>query len=280
MAIQSRAVALSANMMVNVFDGTRQPVRLGSQVLYRIIDGSQKQIVTKFAFVPSLPIELPVHDNFEDNYTVIASADGYYQAGYSPVHVSPRILAQVDLILLPKNSVLDFTNASWAALQQARPAVFRLLASGVPANFGQSRYEDLLKQKPLSLASFFNLTTAMEQLHLPVGCPLDYFKQLKWDDTFAQDRFFCYADKELLDQVRRATQQGVFVPEIGSGFFHPGATSSSISRFSLARLMYSSHSTKLTLPWSAAQSASAWSRTLIITRMSGLMPYLKCSRIK
>jgi hypothetical protein len=42
----------------------------------------------------------------------------------------------------------------------------------------------------------------------------------------AQDRFYCYADKRLIEQVERATAQGVFRPEFGSGLFHAGATRS------------------------------------------------------
>jgi hypothetical protein len=41
-----------------------------------------------------------------------------------------------------------------------------------------------------------------------------------------QDRFFAWADSALIEQVRRAAQQGEFTPEIGSAIFHKGATCS------------------------------------------------------
>jgi hypothetical protein len=66
----------------------------------------------------------------------------------------------------------------------------------------------------------------MEQIHLSVGTPLDYVQELIWDGTMAQDRFFGYSDAKLIDQVRIATQQGLFSPEPGTALFHPGATSS------------------------------------------------------
>jgi len=56
--------------------------------------------------------------------------------------------------------------------------------------------------------------------------PLDYFKEVVWDDSFAQDRFFAYADIKLRDQVVFAAQRGLFRPEVGAQLFHPGATSS------------------------------------------------------
>ena len=66
----------------------------------------------------------------------------------------------------------------------------------------------------------------MEQIFLPSGSPLDYFRQLIWDGSMQQDRFFGYAEASLLDQVREAARQGHFRSEAGSFIFHPGATSS------------------------------------------------------
>jgi hypothetical protein len=48
----------------------------------------------------------------------------------------------------------------------------------------------------------------MSQIHLPVGTPLAYLREVVWDDTFAQDRFYAYADKALIDQVKQAAAEG------------------------------------------------------------------------
>lgn len=227
MATSDTSGAPTADMMISVFDGTRHPIRDGLQILYRVVDGNQKQVLSKyesksFVYIPNLHF----FDNFGDDYSIIVSAPNFFQAGFFPVKISPKLLATADLMLIPKNSELDFSEASWSNLEVSRPKVFSLLSAGVASNFAQARYEELRNTRPASLASFFNLTTAMEQISLPVGTPLDYMKQLKWDDSYQQDRFFCYADKNLLNQVKLAAQEGTFVPEIGPGFFHPGATSS------------------------------------------------------
>jgi hypothetical protein len=47
-----------------------------------------------------------------------------------------------------------------------------------------------------------------------------------WDDTFAQDRFFGYADSKLIEQIKLATQRGEFAPDPDPWLFHHGATSS------------------------------------------------------
>ena len=49
-------------------------------------------------------------------------------------------------------------------------------------------------------------------LALPSKRSLDYFKEILWDESLAQDRFFGYADASLVDQVRTAAAQGVFAP--------------------------------------------------------------------
>src|SRR5207253_975840 len=84
----------------------------------------------------------------------------------------------------------------------------------------------LAQKKSLGLASLLNLVEAMRVIHLPTGTPLDYFKTINWDDSLAQDRFFGYADAELIRQVRMAVAQGAFAPEPNPGLFHPDATSS------------------------------------------------------
>jgi hypothetical protein len=66
----------------------------------------------------------------------------------------------------------------------------------------------------------------MEAICLPVGNPLQYFKELIWDDTMAQDRFFGYADPSLYDQVKLAATHGEFAREAGFALFHKGATDS------------------------------------------------------
>src|ERR1019366_7657305 len=90
----------------------------------------------------------------------------------------------------------------------------------------RAHYDNLRQNKPPTLASLLNLVTAMKTIQLPSKTPLDYFKEILCDESLAQDRFFGYADKFLVDQVRRAAMEGEFAPEPNPGLFHPDATSS------------------------------------------------------
>jgi len=213
----------TSTLQINIYDGTRQLLTPGTNVLYRVIDGNQSQIYGQYQKASSLLLkDLPCYDNFGDNYTAIAWANGYRQAGFTPIKLSPALASRIDLMLIPKDPRFDFSRAGWDSVKQDIP----FLGAGVDDATAKARYEDVMEKKPKSLSALLNITTAMGQIHLPNGTPLDYLKQIKWDDSFAQDRFFAYCDVQLLDQVRTAAAQGLFAPEVGSGFFHAGATAS------------------------------------------------------
>src|SRR5262249_53112567 len=204
----------------------RQPIAANVNVLFTLVDGTQKQLLRQEER-PSTTFRVPFYDNFGDNYTVVAYADGYEQAGFSPVKCSPQSPQRLDVMLLKKNADYNFAAARWDALAASHQGLHALLAHGASsAAVAQDRYTQLMEMRPKSLACLFNITTAMEAIHLPVGTPLDYFKELIWDDTMAQDRFYAWADPALYDQVKTAADQGEFSREVGFGVFHHGATDS------------------------------------------------------
>jgi hypothetical protein len=216
-------MAPTSSVQIDVYDGTRQLLAPAVDILYRVIDGNQKEVFSGFEATASLLVnELPFYDNWGDDYTVIASADGYRQAGFTPVRLALGQPASVALMLLPNTPRFDFSSAKWAAVKALLP----FLAAGVSDAVGRDRYNKLMRTKPRSLAGLLNITTAMSQIFLPIGTPLEYIKQIKWDESLAQDRFFAYCDATLVDQVRTAAAHGEFAPETGPGFFHPGATAS------------------------------------------------------
>jgi hypothetical protein len=214
----------TAKLMVRVFDGTRRPIDAKINLLITIRDGFQKEWYRRNRKGPTVLFEVPFNNNLADNYTVIVAADGYKDAGFTPVKVSPEVQRVVDLMLLPKNWKFNFSQADWGTLKQTRPQLYNLLAHGVDDGAAETRYQQLMQQRPAALAGLYNVTTAMSQMHLAEGTALDYFKELSWDDSLQQDRFFAYADKRLIDQVKLAAEQGLFAPEPGAGFFHKGAT--------------------------------------------------------
>jgi len=215
----------SAGLVINVYDGTRHLLRQNPQLLVRAIDGNQTEVFSDVLKSPVVLLQgLPFYDNLADNYTVMVAAQGYLQTGIAPVHLSPGKPQVVDLMLLPVDAPFNFGSASWENIKKAHPQLFKLLASGATEAVAKTRYEELMMNKPTSLASLLNLTTAVGTIALPAGNALPYLKELVWDDMLTQGRFFAYADQALAQQLKHGAES--FAPEPVPGLFHPGATSS------------------------------------------------------
>ena len=215
---------------VDIFDGTRQPYSGAHQVLMTAIDGNNQTVSRDYHRGASVRFALPFHDNLQDRYTFVASADGYKQAGITPVPVSDKTEQFVRLMLLPENNAFNFAGAAWKTLQTVRPKLAALLAAGAPDDAAaEQRYNDLKEPSGGAvLACLLNITTAMEQLFLPAGTPLDYCREVNWELTgdfrLAQDRFFAWADPAILHQLEIARGKGI-VANAAHGL-HPGATRS------------------------------------------------------
>ena len=212
-----------ATMVVTLYDGTRQPIKSGN-FLIRIFDGFQNQLFDDYKRAATTVFRLPYRNNLQDNCRVLASAKGYVGAGFAPVTLSLTAVAMVDLMLLEHGA--DFKFQPWAEMKVNDPIVSAFIAAGSSEGDAQKHYDNLRENKTAALASLLNLATAMKTIHLPSKTPLDYFKEILCDESLAQDRFFGYADKFLVDQVRRAAMEGEFAPEPSPGLFHPNATSS------------------------------------------------------
>lgn len=210
---------------VNVFDGARQSFPPGKQILVTIRDGAQNQLFRSFVNGPSVTFELPFHNNFADNYSIVAFADGYEQAGFQPVAIGPNAPVQLDLMLLPKDGAFHFAGAQWTDIVAKKPLLGQIFAASVNGAASDT-YAELLEDHPDRLACLLNITTAMQQISLPQKSPLDYFKTFDLA-ALAPDRIFGYADAALVDQVRLAAQQGEFDTEPAIDLaLHGDATSS------------------------------------------------------
>lgn len=230
---------------VNVFNGARQPMPQGTQILLTVHDGAQNQLYRDYVAGPSVKLELPFHNNFADNYSIVVFVDGYMQAGFQPVVIGPNIPGQLDLMLLPKNGSFHFGAARWADVVATKPLVAQIFTASVTAAPGDA-YADLMETHPDRLACLLNLATAMQQISLPQCSILDYFKTFDLA-ALAPDRIFGFADARLVDQVKLAAQQGEFdaQPTIDLSL-HPGATSSyKQNQFGEANVQLTFHGAKL-----------------------------------
>lgn len=225
------APASVGRAIVNVFDARRLPYQDSSPVLVTVRDGNQRTVSREAHRSASVEfIGLRVFGNSGDNYTFIASAAGYNDAGFFPVRMSAEAAQVVDLMLLPKSPRFDFAPARWETLQARRQSLARLLAAGAgDAQAAERRYNDLKDHEAGEvLACLLNTTTALEQILLPQKTALEYLQAIRWDLDgpwrLARDRFFAWADPALIPQLELARLQNKFADAPGT--LHPGATRS------------------------------------------------------
>jgi hypothetical protein len=213
-----------SKLQLRIFDGTRQLFSAPAKFLVTITDGNKTQHIRDYFDTNEITFDLPFFDNFGDDYTVVVWAQGYKQAGFTPVLLSDQYLKILDIMLVSNDPGFSFANARWDIAKTRYP----FLGSDVDDATGASRYGEFMDQTQKSLASLLNLGEAMSQIPLAQGTPLDYIKQLRWDAPYApaQDRFFAWSDVRLVDQIKIAAVAKVFAVEKNPELFHPGATSS------------------------------------------------------
>jgi hypothetical protein len=229
---------------VNVFDGSRQAMPQDKQILLTVRDGAQNQLFRNFVNSSSVKMELPFHNNFRDDYTIVAFADGYEQAGFLPVAIGPNAPSELDLMLLPRNGTFHFAGARWTDVLTQKPLLVKIFAASMTGDASDA-YGDLMEDHPDRLACLLNITTAMQQISLPQNSPLDYFKTLDLT-ALAPDRILGFADAKLVDQVWLAAQQGEFDTQPAIDLtLHGDATSSfQQNQFGEANVQLTFHETK------------------------------------
>ena len=127
-------------MKVNLYSGARTPLPPGAEALLNLRDGHQQTVAlpnSGFVSEPSTVIDgLPFFDNFGDSYAVVASANGYQQAGFYPVTVNPASPAVVDIMLLKNDATFNFPERELGSAQPATPCLHRVIGRG---SHGQRR---------------------------------------------------------------------------------------------------------------------------------------------
>lgn len=209
----------TASLMVNLFDGARQPLAGPQRVLIRLINGSGRIVSARYHHGPSVYFNgVPCHGDFRDNYRIVVTAPGCLSTGIPSIRLEPGRLTTLDFMVLPRNGSFQFRAAMWDRLAATRVRWLELL--------DRRPYEELLEQQPAAFAGLLNLMTALEQTPLGAGKALDYIVEVAWDRPPAPDRIFAWARTDLLAEVTRAAQTGLFAPELLPAVFHPGATAS------------------------------------------------------
>ena len=215
----------TARLVVKVFDGTRRLIGEDVQIAITLVDGNVKTVVDGQSARGAVhPFDVEFFDNFGDRYTVRVRAHGYKEAGCR-LKVSDTKPTNAEVMLLPSNGTFKFPNGDWASLKQNQLELYDLLRHGAADDQeAEDRYNKLKNEHAPVLAAIMNITKAMSQIDLKSGTALDYFKELIWDDTMQQDRFYAYAHQSLIADLKQAARDKRFAEEPNPGANHPGAT--------------------------------------------------------
>lgn len=220
----------TAAISVTVYDGARQPLS-GVPILMTLRNGKQEVVVRDTFHDANVRFTgIQPFDNFGDSYAVIASPSGYADSGFFPVKVVAGVERQVSLLSIPKSNTLNFARARWDRLTGLWSKAKAILTEGAAdPDAAAFRYSDLTEYKNGGVsACLLNLLTSMEQTNFNTGTALDLLHEIIWDRSgpfaIAPDRFFGWADPEIVVQLETAKKKGV----VDSAPFdlHPGATRS------------------------------------------------------
>jgi hypothetical protein len=211
-----------ARATIVLYDGAEQPV---ADVVDVLLEVRNNYGVNQSNWVkgPVIQLDLQYFDGPADNYTVTLWVKGNRGTG-DFVKADPKVHPVLKFMLIPVPTTIAFR--PWADLKAKYPKVAEFLGLGLADDAAaQQRYADLQTNKPASLACFMNLITAMDGIVIGGGkTPLDYLKDIDWDNSFAQDRFFGYIDPAMIPAVVAAAGDGDFAEEKNAGAFHAGAT--------------------------------------------------------
>src|SRR5260370_40576477 len=143
--VQKTVVPDKATMVVTVYDGTRLAIQQGD-FLIRIFDGFQNQLFDNDRPAPTTVFQLPFHDNLQDHCRVLVSGDGFVGAGFSPVNLSLKAGAMVDLLLLQHGA--NFKFRTWADGKATDPVIAAFVSVGNSDAAAQTHYDDVRQNKP------------------------------------------------------------------------------------------------------------------------------------
>jgi hypothetical protein len=211
-----------ARATIVLYDGAEQPVAEEVEVLLEIRNNFGVN-QSNWVKGPVIQLNLQYFDGPGDDYTVTVWVKGNRGTG-DFVKADPKVHQVLRFMLIPVPTKIAFR--PWDELKTKYPKPAQFLALGLAGDAAaQQRYADLQAAKPASLACFMNLITAMDGIGIGGGkTPLDYLKDIHWDNTFAQDRFFGYIDPAMIPAVVATAADGGFAQEQDPGALHPGAT--------------------------------------------------------
>ncbi len=223
----------TGDIKVNIIDGQRNWLPSPNKVLLQLWRNGSELAHEGFHNANAIKLTFEVHDNLSDQFRVVAYADKYGQSGFYPVNLAAQKTTQVYLMLIPKSGTAVFDDAGPGVLETNGPQLADLLQRS-----GERSQFETLRTNPVTAnecAALLNISAAMDDILLPKHV-LKYYSRILWADLPGStlmrehpqpDRFFGFADRQLVAEIRKLNSIGKFPEEKDPGKKgHPGATCS------------------------------------------------------
>jgi hypothetical protein len=200
---------------MTIVDGRGNPIPANTEVLVQALNGAM-QVTAKWAKGSDITISDITFTNTEDDaYNVFVKANGYDET-VTPnrVQLIKGDTNEVAIMATPKGAQFHFLK--WEDFIKRDAAIVTLISSGAadPA----TRYGETAENCNRQFGALMNLASAIRDIPLKDGHPLDCFWQIMWDQL-APDRFWAWVDAKLPDRVAAADN---FDPELDAADYHPG----------------------------------------------------------
>lgn len=213
--------ASGAELQVRVYSSELALLDQPTEII--INDGNHNQVFRRTIKAGSLNQAVEPQGNWYDNFTVLATSDGFNQQGLF-VKIGDHITS-ADIMLMPSKPKFSFLE--WSTLQSEAPKVAARLAAGsADGASARKRYEALVTANGETLACMLNIMAALDQILFTNKTALDYVVEMDWSAKNARDRFFAWCLPEMLVETKKAAGDSKFTEEKGCAAFHPGSTCS------------------------------------------------------
>lgn len=212
----------TASTTIHIFNGKME--LFSGPVTVTVTNGGDLPPRQYPATGPRFELNVPFHNGIGDWYSIGVDAPGW-KGGAAMLHADAEgKRPDINVLLVPHDVKPAFQR--WDDFAKSNSAVAKLFSLGTDAVGAQARYDYLAHSRPSSLASLLNIATALSQVTFAGRNALSFFHALDWDDSMAQDRFFGFVDRAMVEAVRTAAGQGGYAEEKNCKQFHKDATCS------------------------------------------------------
>jgi hypothetical protein len=180
-------------LRIRVEDGNHQPFKDGVPIDISAYD-RKKDLMYRSTVDERTAQEYLPFVNLSDQVAekVVIFKRGFHEVTF---HISELAegVSSLNIMLVPLNGDFDFRSSHWQSIRGHRSQLHALMVGHESDSIVAARWEALIERQPMRAAAFLIISNALSEPARSEGNLLQYYKEVVWDSSMAQDRFFAYA---------------------------------------------------------------------------------------